>query len=124
MDVLVAPEVPTSEHVRYLQRAATTAMRSNSAWMAVDEVPWELIALIVPGQAAEQLMVTFALRSGADNRIRAVIGATPDGQPIAIEAILQTTDGYLDPQMFLDIAARACEAIGEADGYSKPNILH
>lgn len=124
MDVLVTPDVPTSKHVRYMQKLAAAAMKSNSAWMAVGEEPWELVALIVPGETADQLMVTFALRSSADNRIRAVVGATPDGQPIEIGEILQSTDGYLDPELFLNIATRACEVIGEAYQHQHSNTVH
>ncbi len=92
--------------------------------MSVGDVPWELIAIIIPGKHSNHFLITFALRSSADNCIRAVVGATPDGEPMEIDTIFNSPDGYLDPELFLGIATRACEAIGIASGHVNSNTVH
>lgn len=125
MDVIVSPLVPTSTHVRSVQLALSEALKHNSLWLAVDDEPWELIALIVPGRTNAELFVDFALRAEKDRRLRACVGATPDGQPVAVEAILASTaNDYLDPELFLGIAERAADLAGEAQHFPNPNTLH
>lgn len=125
MDVIIADNTPTNEHVEHMREVLSTCLEYNNVCLNVEDIPWEFVALILPGEAPEQLMVTFALRSTADNKIRLVIGATRDGRSLSIEeTIAQSNDGLLDAVMFLDVAVRASTMLTELKAHPNPNTVH
>jgi hypothetical protein len=121
---MISDEVPDSKHVRHLQQILTTSLQHNSSWLRVEETPWEIVALIVPGKTSDQPMVTFALRSEADKQIRALVGATPEGKPVPIETITQSENGFLESVLFLRVVTRASAIVAELKSHPKPNTVH
>lgn len=123
MEILISPQVPNTDKVKYLHQAATRCLRMNSGWLAIQDIPWELIGVIVIGENEEDIRITFAMRSTEDGRIRVTVEATDDEESIPVEAILESKDGYMDPTLFLKLITRAVEKAAEFTEEKSANKL-
>ena len=123
MDVVFAEGVRSKMVVRAQQMLAS-ALQHNHAWLKVQDVHWEVVAVILHSPE-EHLMVSFGLRTEGDQKIRLHFGATPEGNPAPIEHITaMANDGFQEARLFTQIMNQAETALQEITNHQTPNTLH
>jgi hypothetical protein len=124
MNVLTKENVPITKHAEYMQQLLSQCVAQNNLIVSVNNVPWELVAIIDTGSHDTQLLVSFALRSTADSTLKISISATAAEREVPLETLTQSTDGFIEPELFLDIATRTMQAISELNLQFDPNTVH
>jgi hypothetical protein len=100
MHVIIGDEVPDNPAVRHAHRVLVSALQHNLATLE----EWEIVAVILLADDNQKLMVSFGLRSNADQKIRHMFGASPEGNPTRLEEVVAISqDAHRDARLFNQI---------------------